>query len=65
MVLDHSPIVLSTALDRLHHSIIEPQKIVHKVHVNTWFKEQKPLKGVERNIAEKYLETYCRVRKFK
>ncbi|KAM3182788.1 hypothetical protein ACTXT7_011605 [Hymenolepis weldensis] len=65
MVFNHSPIHVSTALNRLYNDIMHPEKIYGKIHVNTYYQEVEPVKGIERKITKKDRDRYCRVRKLK
>ncbi|VDM35810.1 unnamed protein product [Hydatigera taeniaeformis] len=64
MFFNHSPIYVSTALDRLYCSIMNPEG-VYKIHINTWDKMPQAVKGVERKLTREDKERYCRVRKLK
>ncbi|EUB63167.1 Sn1-specific diacylglycerol lipase beta [Echinococcus granulosus] len=64
MFFNHSPIYVSTALDRLYCGIMHPEN-VYKIHVNTWHKDPQVVKGVERKLTPEDKERYCRVRKLK
>ncbi|VDO02172.1 unnamed protein product [Rodentolepis nana] len=65
MLLDHSPIMVATAIERLYNAIIHPEKIYHDVHTETYHKKNKPVPGIERKLTENDNEKYCRIRKFK
>ncbi len=62
MVLHHhSPIYLSTALDRLKNRILYPNRVFAKVHMNTYRMASAPLKDVVRTPDE-FADTYGHVR---
>uniref|UniRef100_A0A0R3T2M8 sn-1-specific diacylglycerol lipase n=1 Tax=Rodentolepis nana TaxID=102285 RepID=A0A0R3T2M8_RODNA len=65
MIFNHSPIYVSTALNRLYDSIMHPRKIFCKIHLNTYYKEAKSVPGIERKYADHCIDNYCRVRKLK
>ncbi|VDD82804.1 unnamed protein product [Mesocestoides corti] len=65
MLFNHSPIAVSTAIDRLYNSIVHPEKVFHKIHTNTWHREMEPVKGITRNLTEKDVEKFSRARKLK
>ncbi len=64
MLFNHSPIYVSTALDRLYNSITYPDRIFPKIHTNTWHKDMEPLAGHKR-AKEEYAQQFCRIRKLK
>ncbi|KAL5106379.1 Diacylglycerol lipase-beta [Taenia crassiceps] len=64
MFFNHSPIHVSTALDRLYTGIMHPEN-VYKIHINTWDKVPQAAKGVERKLTREDKERYCRIRKLK
>lgn len=64
MFFNHSPIYVSTALDRLYADIMHPENI-YKIHISTWDKAPEAVKGVERKLTREDKERYCRIRKLK
>lgn len=65
MFFNHSPVKVATAIERLYNAIMNPEKIYHKIHANTYHKENKPVRAIERKLTESDKEKYCFVRKFK
>ncbi|VDL44585.1 unnamed protein product [Hymenolepis diminuta] len=65
MFFNHSPVKVATVLERLYNAIMNPEKIYHKIHANTYHKENKPVQAIERKLTESDKEKYCLVRKFK
>ncbi len=59
MLFNHSPIYVSTALDRLYSSITYPDRIFPKIHTNTWHKDMEPLaaiNGLRRSMPNSFVE---------
>ncbi|KAM7538690.1 hypothetical protein Aperf_G00000048804 [Anoplocephala perfoliata] len=65
MLFNHSPIYLSTALNRLYDNIMHPEMIYQKIHLNTYYQEVPPILRFERKLTKAEIDRYCRVRKLK
>ncbi|KAM7539053.1 hypothetical protein Aperf_G00000048892 [Anoplocephala perfoliata] len=65
MLFNHSPVYLSTALNRLYDNIMHPEMIYQKIHLNTYYQEVPPILRFERKLTKAEIDRYCRVRKLK